>query len=202
MNQRFRDFKLLNKKIKDEEIGLGAKASNNVSSNTNPDSKSLTERSINSLQWFYTIILSLAIVKVITQFITSSGDVIKFENGYLLNFIVFMILAIPFHQGANQYLNAAYLTKKYQIKKWTGLVDFLFFFIEGMVFYAMAIMFINKVSFFSHLIIVRISTSNFAARFACEILFRFRKSIIKSPKDPYFFMFGAKLIQVKLTNFY
>jgi hypothetical protein len=111
-------------------------------------SNSLTEKSINSLLWFYTIILSLAIVKVITQFISLQDNSLKIESDFIFNFIVFMLLAIPFHQGANQYLYTAYLAKESYVKKWTGIIDFLFFFIEGMLFYGMAILFLNNKLFY------------------------------------------------------
>ena len=55
---------------------------------------------------------------------------------------------IPFFQGENRYLSETYITEKQTVKKLTGLIDFFFFFIEGMIFYAMALLIKDNYNFF------------------------------------------------------
>lgn len=115
----------------------------------------VTERSINSLQWFYTVVISLAVVYAVKQFIIidEPTGVVTFDTEFLINFIAFILLVIPFHQGANRYLDETYLSD-ISSHKLTGLVDFLFFFVEGMAFYAMAILIKNNIYFYKAIMLV------------------------------------------------
>jgi len=122
----------------------------------NEPKTNILERSVNSLQWFYTMVLSLAVVHSVQQLI--SYDVgtkaLHLNYEYIHNFIVFLAIVIPFHQGANRYLDETYVSAKMNLNEFTGIIDFLFFFFEGMVFYVMAIFIQNNLYFYWSTILV------------------------------------------------
>ncbi len=117
---------------------------------TNNSNSSILERSVNSLQWFYTMVLSLAVVHAVQQILVydSTNQQFSLNLGSLHNFMVFLVIVIPFYQGANRYLDETYVSGNVEVKEMTGLVDFLFFFIEGMIFYSMAILINNNYYFY------------------------------------------------------
>jgi hypothetical protein len=114
------------------------------------------QRSVNSLQWFHTIVLSLAVIssvqQVINYDIVTSTIILKAE--FFHNFIVFLLIVIPFHQGANRYLDETYITENLSVRKFTGLIDFAFFFIEAVLFYIMSLFILNNKFFYSWALLV------------------------------------------------
>jgi len=117
----------------------------------------LATRSVNALQVFYTMVLSLAVVQSVQQIIdiNYATNGIIFKTEYAVNFLVFIFLVIPFYQGAIRYLDETYITgKRPVLKKLQGLIDVLFFFFEGMIFYSMALAIPNNHDFYLATLIV------------------------------------------------
>jgi hypothetical protein len=117
---------------------------------------SILQRSVNSLQWFHTMVLSLAVVSSVQQIISynAATSVLVFKSEFLHNFIVFLFIVIPFHQGANRYLDETYVTENLTVHKFTGLVDFGFFFVEAILFYIMSLLIQNNGYFYISTLVV------------------------------------------------
>lgn len=116
----------------------------------------VTLRSVNSLQWFYTIVLSLAVVQAVNGIIevNTTNLNITFNFANLPQFFSFIVILIPFYQGANRYLDDTYICKKNHVSPFAGLIDFLFFFIEALVFYFMALSIFKPKAFYIGVLVV------------------------------------------------
>jgi hypothetical protein len=71
-------------------------------------------------------------------------------------FFALIITLIPFHQGMNTYLDATYIRQETEFYALAGLIDFLFFFSEAVIFYVMALLLKQPKSFFTWLLILYI----------------------------------------------
>lgn len=122
------------------------------------------------------MVLSLAVVSSVQQIIKydASLSVLIFKSEFLHNFIVFLSIVIPFHQGANRYLDETYVTENLTVKKFTGLVDFCFFFFEAILFYIMSIFIQNNFYFYLWALVVFVADVLWLAFvfFANNLLFK------------------------------
>jgi hypothetical protein len=103
--------------------------------------KTVTERSVNNLQTLFTVVIALALVEAIKSIIAFKTSLvsINFNVKFLPTFVALVSTLIPFHHGANRYLDETYIVKQGPIRPLTGLIDFFFFFFEAAVFYVMAL---------------------------------------------------------------
>lgn len=114
------------------------------------NASTVTVRSVNSLQWFYAIVLSLSVVQAVKGIIevnTTNLNII-FNLSSLPQFFSFIAILIPFYQGANRYLDDTYIRKKNHMNPLAGLIDFFFFFVEALVFYCMALLIFKPEAFY------------------------------------------------------
>ncbi len=116
----------------------------------------ILQRSVNSLQWFHTMVLSLAVVSAVQQIVNynASSATLVLKSQFIHNFAVFLLIVIPFHQGANRYLDETYITDDLKVRKFTGLVDFAFFFMEAILFYIMSLFIQNNGYFYFWTLVV------------------------------------------------
>jgi hypothetical protein len=89
----------------------------------------VVERSVTNLQALNNIIIALALTRAISGFRSFGVDA-------FLNLIVFVVTLLPFHHGASLYLYDVY-TRNDFTKPFEGLLDFIFFFTEAIVFFLM-----------------------------------------------------------------
>lgn len=103
--------------------------------------RGVSERSVNSLQTLYTVVIALALVEAIKAIINIQTDTNSIYVNWksLIPFSALVFTLIPFHHGANRYLDEMYIVKGCQGRPLTGLIDFLFFFVEAAVFYIMSL---------------------------------------------------------------
>ena len=111
------------------------------------------ERSIDSLQRIYAVILALSIGQAIQKILIDreTGQIIPFllstENGQSINwdfispipaFVAFIVTIVPFHHGMNRHFDKCYLEKDDNNLKGALLFDFFVFFLEAGIFFGFA----------------------------------------------------------------
>lgn len=108
---------------------------------------------VDNLERLYTIVVVLALGKAVEAFL-ADHDRFRFSVALLAPFIAFVATLIPFYHGANRYLFSAYVFGDYGAapRRMAALVDLLFFLVQAMIFFAMAIVITEPVVFFSFLV--------------------------------------------------
>lgn len=104
-----------------------------------PDYKAAKTRSVDNLQRLYTVVVSLAITESLRRLISGvvgSSDTTDYTHW--LMFVSLLVTLVPFYHGANRYLDATYVTMEREAKRGTLMIDFLFLFVEGLAFFAIA----------------------------------------------------------------
>jgi len=118
--------------------------------------RSVTERSVDNLQTLYTVVVGLALVEGIKSILNLRTDtnLISINLKSLPTFFALVFTLIPFHHGANRYLDETYIDSRNPRHPLTGLVDFFFFFFEAIIFYSMALLIPQPKSFFFALLLL------------------------------------------------
>jgi hypothetical protein len=121
------------------------------------DAAKKVERSVDSLQKIYAVIISLALgqaIKQVVELCSGCNDLAICIN-VLPQFIAFVFVVVPFFHGMNRHLDFCYLEKDVNDVKQGGLLlDFLVFFIESTLFFVCAYQIANPITFFLFLSIV------------------------------------------------
>jgi hypothetical protein len=104
------------------------------------DAERTEERSVDSLQQIYAVVIALAISQAIQSLLKdpSSGAVLKTEEilAGLPPFVAFLVTLLPFWHGMNRHLDRCYLEKKQGVVHGALLFDFGAFFIEASLLFA------------------------------------------------------------------
>lgn len=114
------------------------------------DTREARKRSVNHLQQLYTVVVALAVTESLGRLLLSLRD-----NGQLpplnrcLMFFSLIFTVVPFYHGANRYLDATYVTGERAAKSSALLLDFIFLFIEGLLFFGLAVLATNEVPFYT-----------------------------------------------------
>src|SRR5262245_45395106 len=99
------------------------------------------ERSIDSLQRIYAVVVGLAISEGIKRFFLSNNGQFEWPTKNWPVFIAFMVTIVPFLHGMNRHLDRTLAESKKPGKRWLLvflLVDFAFFIAESCLFVSMA----------------------------------------------------------------
>ncbi len=98
------------------------------------------ERSVDSLQMIYAVIVALAIGKAIqATFIDTSTGLFKFDSSlfnYLPAFLTFVVTIVPFYHGMNRHLDKCYIENTERHVEGALLFDFLVFFFEASILFS------------------------------------------------------------------
>jgi hypothetical protein len=102
----------------------------------------IRQRSVDSLQKLYAIIVALAIsISIQSLFLNKadqsfvlSSEIVK----YLPCFFAFMVTLIPFYHGMNRHLDVCYIERDTIPPKGALLFDFIVFFVESFVLFTIA----------------------------------------------------------------
>jgi hypothetical protein len=110
----------------------------------------LVERSVSNLQTLYTVVVGLALVKALQTIFFKDANLesMRISWAYLPALISLVVTMIPFYHGACRYLDETYICKRKQESKLGGLIDFIFFFCEGSIFYILALSLEDPLAFF------------------------------------------------------
>jgi hypothetical protein len=118
------------------------------------------ELSVSNLQRLYTIVMSLAVAESLRRLLSDYGDKGQLpEFASIVAVFSLLITAIPFYHGANRYLESTYITGERKAKPKTLIFDFIALFVEGLVFFILAVVIKNTTVFFTTLAILFIIDS-------------------------------------------
>ncbi len=113
------------------------------------------ELSVSNLQRLYTVVMSLAVAESLRRLLSDYGDKGQLpEFASVVAVFSLLITAIPFYHGANRYLEATYITGERKTKSQTLLFDFITLFVEGLIFFILAVVIKNTPVFYTTLAIL------------------------------------------------
>jgi hypothetical protein len=112
------------------------------------------ENSVKQLSELYNVVAGAALALAITKIIDLNAPVLPIKSEPVLCFLSFLIIIIPFHQGAVRHLFATYVEggASTRIQRGALAFDFLILFVEGCLFVALALL-IEKPNLFTIVII-------------------------------------------------
>ena len=98
------------------------------------------ERSVDSLQQIYAVVISLAIAQAIQSLLKGSINGADLSFDYLASglsaFTAFSVTVVPFWHGMNRHLDRCYLAKTTPVAHGALLLDFVTFFLEASLLFA------------------------------------------------------------------
>lgn len=100
-----------------------------------------TERSVDSVQKIYAVVIALAISQAIQSLLKGPGAAdITFKqlSPGLPSFVAFLVTLVPFWHGMNRHLDRCYLEKSDSVVQGALLLDFGTFFLEAIALFAAA----------------------------------------------------------------
>lgn len=106
------------------------------------------KRSVDNLQRLYTVVISLAVTESLRHLLSPlNGGSANWKDW--LMFISLIVTLIPFYHGANRYLDATYVTQERSAKHFGLMIDFFMLFIEGLMFFVLAVFINNETVFYT-----------------------------------------------------
>lgn len=114
------------------------------------DLKEARKRSVDNLQRLYTVVISLAVTESLRRLLIGfsvSGTVAGYKEW--LMFFSLIATVVPFYHGANRYLDATYVTEERSAKHYALMIDFIILFLEGLLFFGLAMVMANEALFYT-----------------------------------------------------
>lgn len=106
------------------------------------DPSKVFERSVDSIQKIYAVVIALAISQAIQSLLkdpSGATDItLQRLSSWLPPFVAFLVTLIPFWHGMNRHLDRCYLEKSTGVVQGALLFDFVAFFIESSFLFAAA----------------------------------------------------------------
>lgn len=114
------------------------------------------KRSVDNLQLLYTVVVSLAVTDMLQRVLAipsgiSIPDLSAIGLAQWLMMVSFLFTVVPFYHGASRYLDATYITGERKAQRAALLIDFVFLFIEGILFFVLAEFVGDQQAFYSAL---------------------------------------------------
>jgi hypothetical protein len=98
------------------------------------------ERSVDSIQKIYAVVIALAISQAIQSLLKGSNATTDLNLGQLSSglpgFVAFLVTLVPFWHGMNRHLDRCYLEKTHAVVQGALLLDFVIFFVEAIFLFA------------------------------------------------------------------
>ena len=112
------------------------------------------ENSVKQLSELYNVVVGVALTLWITKVIDPNAPDIPINWSVLLTFLSFLVIIIPFHQGAVRHLYVTYVEAggSTRIKRGALALDFLLLFFQACLFVAMGVL-IQKPALFLNVLI-------------------------------------------------
>lgn len=121
-------------------------------------SEKTIERSIDTLQRVYAIIIALAVNEGIKRtFLKGGAGELELTKAHIPEFIAFIFTSVPFVHGMNRHLdNTLTLIRKKEKRKWFGvlIMDFSVFMFESCLIFLLAASVISGIFFFKLLMVL------------------------------------------------
>ncbi len=104
------------------------------------DSSSFFQRSVDSIQRIYAVVIALAIAQAIQSLLKepTAGTDLGLIRAGLPSLVGFVVTLVPFWHGMNRHLDRCYLEKTEGVQQGALVFDFLMFFIEACFLFAAA----------------------------------------------------------------
>lgn len=120
------------------------------SGNVNEEAR---RRSVGNLQRVYTVVVSLAITEALRRLLSpaATNPITEIDIRSLIAVVSLLVTIIPFYHGANRYLDATYVTGERTAKSSALMLDFIVIFLEGLIFFVLALLIANTTAFFTGL---------------------------------------------------
>jgi hypothetical protein len=102
---------------------------------------SARENSVKQLSELYNVVSGVALALAITQLVDATAPAIPVQTDRILPFLTFIVIIIPFHQGAVRHLFATYVEDggSSRVKQGALALDFVILFAEACLFVALAL---------------------------------------------------------------
>ena|SRR3990172_7533638 len=108
------------------------------------------KRSIDNLQRVYTVVVSLAIAESLRRlFASQDPPAFSLPLPATIAAMALIVTVVPFYHGANRYLDATYVTGQRGAKSGALMLDFVAIFVEGIVFFLLALLVGSEASFYT-----------------------------------------------------
>jgi hypothetical protein len=116
------------------------------------------ENSVKQLSELYNVVTGVALSLAITKLIDPTSTEIPIKFDLLFNFLSFLVIIIPFHQGAVRHLYATYVEGggSTRIKDGALAIDFLLLFLQACIFVALSSLILNVEQFTNALMVLLI----------------------------------------------
>jgi len=102
----------------------------------------IKERSVDSLQKIYAVVVALAVTTAIQSLLKDPVAATLLALSQIMTglpaFVAFLVTLVPFWHGMNRHLDRCYLEKKSAVVQGALLLDFVTFFIEASLLFAAA----------------------------------------------------------------
>ena len=106
------------------------------------EAERVKERSVDSLQQIYAVVIALAIAQAVESLLKdpTTGTLLSLQQILvgLPAFIAFLVTLVPFWHGMNRHLDRCYVEKKSDVVQGALLFDFATFFIEASLLFTVA----------------------------------------------------------------
>jgi hypothetical protein len=114
------------------------------------DLREARKRSVDNLQRLYTVVVSLAVTESLRSLLVGfkATNIVADYTQWLM-FLSLIVTVVPFYHGANRYLDATYVTGERSANQYALMVDFIFLFFEGLLFFGLAMVTSNEALFYS-----------------------------------------------------
>ncbi len=112
--------------------------------------KEARKRSVDNLQRLYTVVVSLAVTESLRSLLVgfkATRTVADYTQWLMFTSLIFTV--VPFYHGANRYLDATYVTKERSANQYALMIDFIFLFFEGLLFFGLAMVMADEALFYS-----------------------------------------------------
>jgi hypothetical protein len=107
-----------------------------------PEVKRFNERSVDSLENIYAVVIALAIAQAVQSLLRDPIRGTLLDRGEIFTalpaFIAFLVTLVPFWHGMNRHLDRCYLEKKSAVVQGAILFDFTTFILEASLLFATA----------------------------------------------------------------
>jgi FtsH-binding integral membrane protein len=120
--------------------------------NPSSDLKEARKRSVDNLQRLYTVVVSLAVTEILKRLLINEGKSASYKEWLMFVSLIFTL--VPFYHGANRYLDATYVTGERSAKHHALMVDFIMLFLEGLLFFGLAMVTANESLFYTVLAVL------------------------------------------------
>jgi hypothetical protein len=100
-------------------------------------------RSVDNLQRLYTVVISLAVTESLRRLLSALMEADPSKRPDYTSWLMFaalLVTIIPFYHGANRYLDATYVTGERKARAPALMIDFVMLFLEGLIFFALAML--------------------------------------------------------------